>query len=98
MATLAIDWRRLFNSPGFRKGWIDKRKDVMDRDLADSDPTYALGRCASIEAKGLELPEPASYFSMQMRMVLEVCPEMRREMRISGLRFFASIKNKENVS
>lgn len=98
MTTLTIDWRGVFCEPGFRKGWLDQRNGGFTQDIADINPLYQIGRCAAIEAKGFELPDVTGYFSMQMRMLLEACPEMRREFVISGARFFASIKAKENIA
>lgn len=106
--TLTINWPALFNSEPFRAGWSDYRAGrPIDHTLhegadpqirAPIDALYAIGRAAAAEAPTFDLPPPAQYFSIQMKMLLEACPEMRKEFKLSALRHFINPEQKNNVA
>lgn len=96
-------WAAMFCSASFRQGWDDARagrespdgtvESVIGRikvKQADVDVIYVLGRLMALETLPLklQLPEPAGYLSMQMKMVIEACPAMIQnlvtEFRISA--------------
>ena len=106
--TLTINWPALFNAEPFREGWRQARAnmpidlalhegvDPQHRNLMDV--MYVLGRCAAIEAPGMDLPDRAQYFSMQMQQLLQACPEMHKEFKLSALRHFVNPEQKNNVA
>ena len=106
--TLTINWPALFNSEPFRTGWEDyragrpidhTRHEGVDPEIrAPIDALYAIGRAAAAEAPAFELPPVAQYFSLQMRMLLDACPEMRKEFKLSALRHLLNPEEKNNVA
>lgn len=106
--TLTINWPALFNSEPFRAGWSDYRAgkpiDHTRHEGADPqirnpvDALYAIGRAAAAEAPEFNLPPYADYMSLQMIVVLEACPEMQKEFKLSALRHFINPEQKNNVA
>ena len=106
--TLTINWPALFNSEPFREGWRQAKAAMpVDHGLHEGvdpeirnlmDVLYSLGRLAAIEAPAMDLPARAPYFSMSMQQLLQACPEMHKEFKLSALRHFVNPEQKNNVA
>lgn len=106
---LTINWAGLFNSEPFRAGWEDyragrpidhARHEGADKSIrAQVDALYAMGRSAAAEAGPLAvLPDITPYYSTQMRALVDWCPELQKEFKLSALRHLANPEQKNNVA